>query len=417
MGIENEFGENKNNNYESNLAMNIEINKSCYSKGEIIQGYISIFSKNILEPTTLINPFFEIILKEMHYYLYCDNIIKTKKISGIIGNTTKEENFILLSKTLVFKEYNGLNISSEALKIPFQIKIPETAYPSCIFDSNSYVKHSLVIKFPFIKTQKTLTIIIKNNIYFSNENRLLKSPLIIKKEISKHQMLFLNSGSFKFNITLPKNIFSYEEVVPFLIDIESNNLSFYIKGITVSLYRIVKYNQQNKHNVNIFKENKELISKYIPLTKKDPHMYIEDKIQLPIFPEEFNPKVIYSILDNERKNLNYDDKFKNIKLFPACYGGLLSCQYFIKFIFDMESFLTTNEEINIPLDFYERFTNFKYNVNINEEMSKNETDNDNNIIINDELPEEFEIKKQNYNKNKSRKNNNTNVGAPPPNKI
>ena len=146
MGIENEFGENKNNNYESNLAMNIEINKSCYSKGEIIQGYISIFSKNILEPTTLINPFFDITLKEMHYYLYCDNIIKTKKISGIIGNTTKEENFILLSKTLVFKEYNGLNISSEALKIPFQIKIPETAYPSCIFDSNSYVKHSLIIE-------------------------------------------------------------------------------------------------------------------------------------------------------------------------------------------------------------------------------------------------------------------------------
>ena len=414
MGTEQEFELDEEYNYEFNISMNIELNKTCYSKGETIQGFISLFSKNILKKTILINPYAKIILLEKHHYEYSsEGIIKNKKIDKLFNQEKKEEeNITLLSKTLVFQKYNNSTVSSEALKIPFQIRIPKKAYPSCIFDSTSYVKHFLIIEFPFINAKKTIIIIIKNNIYFSDDNNLLKCPLIITNEISKCQLLFLNSGSFKYSITLPKNIFYYEEVIPFLIDIETYNLSFSIKGINISLYRIIKYNLK-KDKKNIFKENQELIRKYIILKKGESHLYIEDKIQLPISPEEFNPKVVYSILDNERKNYKNKDKFKDIKLFPACYGGLLSCQYFIKFIFDMESFFTTNEEIDIELDLYEKFIDFNDNTN---EMKNNETDN--NIKVSDELPDESEINEQiktteEYNKFVNQYNKDDE--APPPN--
>ena len=51
----------------------------------------------------------------------------------------------------------------------------------------------------------------------------------------------------------------------------------------------------------------------------------------------------------------------------------------------MESFFTTNEEIDIELDLYEKFIDFN-------EMKNNETDN--NIKVSDELPDESEINEQ-----------------------
>ena len=62
MGTEQEFESDEEYNYEFNISMNIELNKTCYSKGETIQGFISLFSKNILKKTILINPYAKIIL-------------------------------------------------------------------------------------------------------------------------------------------------------------------------------------------------------------------------------------------------------------------------------------------------------------------------------------------------------------------
>ena len=41
------------------------------------------------------------------------------------------------------------------LKIPFEIKIPQTAYPSCDFNTDAFVRHFLNINFPSIEAKKT----------------------------------------------------------------------------------------------------------------------------------------------------------------------------------------------------------------------------------------------------------------------
>jgi hypothetical protein len=278
----------------------------------------------------------------------------------------------------------------------------------------------LSITFPSIFAKRTLVIIIKNNIYFSDINGLLKSPVIINREITKHKYIFFNYGNFRISIVLPKNIFSYDENVPFLIDIDCNNLSIKIQGVKVILYRIDKKNIQNNHEINISKEKTELIKKYIALTDGEKKFHVEDNIKLPISPPELNPKVIYSILDNDHRK--HKEKFKNILLFPACYGGLLTCEYFIQFIFDLDSWFTTNEDFTIPIDFGElnnEFTSTPKKFELNPYITNNKTQI-NNINTDDELPDENEI----YQKKNSKDNNYTKPGddddsnqdgdAPPP---
>ena len=431
MGSDNDyvFENDSQYNYESNISMNLEINKTCYSKDETIQGSLFLFLKYGSNSFQIINPYAEITILEDHYYKYKESRYNTFKKEYEYLTREEKEKIILLSENFPFQCNMNLFIPKEGLKIPFEIKIPQNAYPSCIFDSDSYVKHFLIINFPSISAKKTLPIIIKNNFYFSTYNGLLKSPVIIQNEISKHKYIFFNSGSFKFSILLPKNIFSYDEVIPFLIDIESPNLSFSIKGIKVSLYRVYKKNYQNNHKLKRSSSEKELINKYISLINLEKILHIEDNIKLPTSPEELNPKAVYTLLDNERRNYKYKEKFKDIKLFPACYGGLLSCDYFIKFIFDMDAWATTNEEFKIQLDLYERFTDlydtptnkktfelnpYENTINTNQQ-EQNNTNDDNDI--DDDLPDEDEIykRKDNIEEYKKPDNDNNHGGdAPPP---
>ena len=398
MGLELDFETDKNFNYDSNISMKIELKKTCFSKGELVQGNLYLAPKTPSVSSILINPLAEITLREHHYY-----VIKQTVRNKVI-TVKQEENVVLVNENIYFA-HNEFNIPN-GCPIPFEIKIPEIAYPSCIFDSKCYVRHYLSITFPSIFAKKTVVIIIKNNIYFSDINGLLKSPVIINREITKHKYIFFNYGDFKISIVLSKNIFSYDEKVQFIIDIDCNNLSIKIQGIKVILYREYKKNVQNSHEVNKRTDAEELIQKYISLIDVEKNLHIEDNIKLPISPPELNPKVIYSILDNDHRRLK--EKFKNILLFPACYGGLLTCEYFIQFIFDLDSLFTTNEDFTIPIDFGElnnEFTSTPKKFELNPYITNNNKTQINNTNTDDELPDENEI----YQKKTSDDN------APPPN--
>lgn len=422
-----EFETDKNYNYEREISMNIELPKTCYSKGEIIQGTLSLFPKTNYTQTQnqLINPYAVITLEERHFYQYTDKHYDSRSKTSDSITREEQENIILFTDNLHFQSNMGLNISN-GLRIPFAIKIPNLAYPSCIFERTTYVKHFLSITFPSIDAKKTEEIIIKNNIYFSNQNGLLKSPIILQNEITKHKYIFFNYGSFKFSITLPKNFFSYDESVQFILVIDSPNLSFNIKGVKVSLNRIAKKNYRQNHQSYRSKDKKEIISKYIALTEGDKHIHIEDNIKLPISPPEFNPKAVYTKLDNDKRKHN--DKFGGIKLYPTCFGGLLSCEYFIKFVFDMDAWFTTNEELTIPLDFYEIYNDFNASpknfqlepyTEINNNQIKTGYSNTKIDTNDEELPDEEEINAQKNNKNnfnyeKPGDDNNFDGDAPPP---
>ena len=65
-----------------------------------------------------------------------------------------------------------------------------------------------------------------------------------------------------------------------------------------------------------------------------------------------NPGQIYQKLDSDKKK--YSEKYSDIFIYPSCFGGLLSCEYYLKVLFETDTLFSTNEFIIIPLDFYEK---------------------------------------------------------------
>ncbi len=228
-----------------------------------------------------------------------------------------------------------------------------------------------------------------------------------------------------------------------MIDIDCSQLSIDIRELNITLYRKTRNNYSHDHTKKRSEKNTKITNKTIALIKGEKMYHIEDAIQMPKTPIDLNPKETYNILDNDKRK--YNEKYKNIKLFPTCYGGLLSCEYYLTITFVMNSWFTSNEEVVITLEIYEPFiinNNYNYNSNIQPFMQQNYIYN-NNIINNtvqpnqtigkpsinnmninnndtvgqeDELPSEEEVNKQNYiNNNNNPDDENEDGSAPPPN--
>lgn len=347
-----DFDSDKKYNFEKNVSMIFEINKTCYSKGEMIIGNIILTPKDGIIQTQLINPFAKMTLKEHHYYEYYEYHYDSRRGTSTTEKRVDEENVIILSLHMDFSNFNGANILT-GLQIPFQIQVPELSYPSCFFESTAYVRHFLTCDFPTIEARKSVEIIIKNNLQFSSLNGRMKTPAVLSKEVTKHKYAFFSSGSFTATITLPKNFFSYTENIPFILEIDCQKLTINIKGLYVSIYRNYKKNHQANHQYVRSQESTEIVNKTIPLMIGEKLYHIEDTITLPVSPTEINPVKVYEMLDADKRK--HDEKFKKVKLFPACYGGLLSCEYFFKVIFQMDTLFSTNEEFVLPIDIYEPF--------------------------------------------------------------
>ena len=198
-------------NYQNRISLNVELDKTCFVKGEYITGYLVIklidgLQTNLQEP----NATFQI--REYHHYNYCTGV----------DNDTECESYLLLTKMKSFPNFEGSNLLNK-IKIPFQIQVPSKAYPTCNFSLSNYVHHFLIVDFPSIEAKRTVGFVIKNNPYFTKENRLLLSPAIYLKEM-KIRSLFSEKGSFKASLKLPTNKFSYDEKIPFEIDIDATNL-------------------------------------------------------------------------------------------------------------------------------------------------------------------------------------------------
>ena len=112
---------------------------------------------------------------------------------------------------------------------------------------------------------------------------------------------------------------------------------------------------------------------YLLLEKKNFH--IEDIIQMP----GGNPDDIYKKLDLDKSA--YSKKFSNVHLYPSCYNGLISCEYYIRMMLETDTIFSTNEFANLKVDFYEAEKNNEENDN-----EKNEEDKKINIINNNATP-------------------------------
>ena len=383
--MQNDFYLGDEFNYENDVSLSIELDKTCYSKGEKINGTLILSPEQNSTHTELVNPYAKFSFIEKQCYEFLETFYE--KDRDIIKPTRKniEEIKILGSYPMNFSKYEKSNMLPN-LKIPFQIIIPINAYPSLISDKNTYILHFLTCELESLKVKKSIPFIIKNNPYFTKENKLLKIPYETKQLIGKHKFAIISCGNFEVKINLEKNICPYNENLPITIDIDCSNLnSIKLKGVNIYIFRTFRKNSQK--NKNLMKEEKteEIVRKTLPLREGEITYHIEDGIKLPIS-SNLNPEIVYQLLDkNKDQGMK---KFQNIKLFPSCSGGLLSCNYFLKIIIETNTLFSTNEEMIIPVDFYSSSNNNKEDNEKNSKINMNlniEENNDGNLNINQQV--------------------------------
>jgi hypothetical protein len=403
--MQNDFYLGDEFNYENDVSLSIELDKTCYSKGEKINGTLILSPEQNSTHTELVNPYAKFSFIERQCYEFLETFYE--KDRDIIKPTRKniEEIKILGSYPMNFSKYEKSKMLPN-LKIPFQIMIPINAYPSLISDKNTYILHFLTCELESLKVKKSIPFIIKNNPYFTKENKLLKIPYETKQLIGKHKFAIISCGNFEVKINLEKNICPYNENLPITIDIDCSNLNnIKLKGVNIYIFRTFRKNSQK--NKNLMKEEKteEIVRKTLPLREGEITYHIEDGIKLPISSNNLNPEIVYQLLDkNKDQGIK---KFQNIKLFPSCSGGLLSCNYFLKIIIETNTLFSTNEEMIIPVDFYSSSNNNKEDNEKNSKINMNlniEENNDGNLNINQQV---FIKETQTYENNIKSNNNNS----------
>ena len=403
--MQNDFYLGDEFNYENDVSLSIELDKTCYSKGEKINGTLILSPEQNSAHTELVNPYAKFSFIEKQCYEFLETFYE--KDRDIIKPTRKniEEIKILGSYPMNFSKYEKSNMLPN-LKIPFQIMIPINAYPSLISDKNTYILHFLTCELESLKVKKSVPFIIKNNPYFTKENKLLKIPYETKQLIGKHKFAIISCGNFEVKINLEKNICPYNENLPITIDIDCSNLnSIKLKGVNIYIFRTFRKNSQK--NKNLMKEEKteEIVRKTLPLREGEITYHIKDGIKLPISSNNLNPEIVYQLLDkNKDQGVK---KFQNIKLFPSCSGGLLSCNYFLKIIIETNTLFSTNEEMIIPVDFYSSSNNKNEDNEKNSKINMNlniEENNDGNLNINQQV---FIKETQTYENNIKSNNNNS----------
>ena len=299
-------------------------------RGESIKGSITFKPKDIIKKSLLLCPIIaNVTLQEEH-----NNGLTLESV---------EEQIILFKFPMNIPKFEG-NSLINGMTIPFEFQVPQNAYPTCIFEEDCYVRHILIFDFSSIELKKSAIIIIKNSQYYSEFNELYKSPVEVKFNRVKHKYAIFNMGSINASAKLEKNVFGYDEVVPLQIDIICQNLKIRIQKINICIY--LTTSKKNKLKKTIFKSEQKVFCKIIKLLQKKDSYHLEDIIHL----SKGNPNDIYKKLESNSK-IGYDI-FKNISLYPTCYGGLLTCEYTIKITFETDTLFSTNESLCIPIDFY-----------------------------------------------------------------
>ena len=156
-------------------------------------------------------------------------------------------------------------------------------------------------------------------------------------------------------VNLPSNAFAYSEEIESNIVIDNSQLNIDMHSINISLKNIIFKNQKEIHQLRSQKENI-ILRETIPLQKGFKNYTINEKIKLP---PNLNPNDIYRKLDNDFSKVS--KKYKNLNLKQSSFNNLLDCNYIINISFVLNTYFTSKEKIEIPIDLYEPFYNYNPN--------------------------------------------------------
>ena len=361
-------------NNDKQLPIHIEINKVCYFPEETISGTITLCpTLEVFDPLSN-KPELNIILDEYQCYTYTTGTGNKKKVHHTYNKNS------LINTKLNFKEFMTAEHSPE-IKVPFSVKIPKLSYPTLMLNNNDFVRHYFTIDLPQCNAKRTKVIIIRN--VFPNE---LNKNIEIKKDFSKSKLLS-NKGSFSVNVKMAKNFFCYDEQVPFEMEIDCSKLDekLKLKTVKVLLVRRKRKNYSKELTKERYSRQKEIYTKEINLEKGLTKYIISNFVQFPTeirYPpktyEEFEKHGVYEV----------NDKKLNVKLYPSCRFGILSCEYYLKFRFIFASLLTLKEKLKIPIFFTENnelnpsLKNQEFNLSTFNFEDEDDSDNEENGIEN-----------------------------------
>ena len=379
MGNKNDTEYNFKYNYDSQVSFIISLTKISYSKGETVTGTMFLKTKPYLQETILYNPQASISFIEFQHSGEQETDFDI--YGSPSNNKLSKKEKIYFTYPLNLFAYNGANLYA-GVNINFFVNLPKECSSSCFIDNNTYIKHFILIDFPTIRAKKSEAIIIKNTKYYTLENKLYKTPIISKLETSKHKYAVFNMGEIKATMTLSKNSFKYNETIYFIVEIDASKLTIEINSIKVSLIVNLKTRESNNSkDVNINKSI-EIITKNIKVKKGEKRYYIDEFIKMP--DNSYNPENLHKKYDGLKKLKFNNETF----LYQPCYNDIINIQYSIRAMIEINSLFSTNEFMEIPIDFYA-----DENINNNENKNVNIKNNNNNNLENDddELPSLEEI--------------------------
>jgi hypothetical protein len=380
MGNKNDTEYNFKYNYDSQVSFIISLTKISYSKGETVTGTMFLKTKPYLQETILYNPQASISFIEFQHSGEQETDFDI--YGSPSNNKLSKKEKIYFTYPLNLFAYNGANLYA-GVNINFFVNLPKECSSSCFIDNNTYIKHFILIDFPTIRAKKSEAIIIKNTKYYTLENKLYKTPIISKLETSKHKYAVFNMGEIKATMTLSKNSFKYNETIYFIVEIDASKLTIEINSIKVSLIVNLKTRESNNSkDVNINKSI-EIITKNIKVKKGEKRYYIDEFIKMP--DNSYNPENLHKKYDGLKKLKFNNETF----LYQPCYNDIINIQYSIRAMIEINSLFSTNEFMEIPIDFYA-----DENINNNENKNVNIKNNNNNNNLendDDELPSLEEI--------------------------
>ena len=384
---------------EKKLSINISVEKIIYFPGEEIKGFVYIQGKGTLANPLFIYSLVKVSISQIYYYEYD---VETKIESDLgeekfklkipfVDKVKEKETQIIYSTMFNYSQYLGTNLI-DGLKLPFQIILPNNIEPTFYF-KNSYIRHILTFDFYEYESKTSIGFIIKNPRFFSLENKSLKEPLTVFKDMTKSKFIFFSQGKIAVYITSKSNSYKYGDKIPLEITIDSSELNINLIGIQVKFDRYIQFN--NKNDKNSIKEffTHNLFCKEIKFEEKKNNY----KYNVVIVPKNddycFEPDIFYSIIEANYLKLN----FPEIDLFPFCSGGLINCLYLINVKLYFDSLATTDETISIPIELY--FDNNKNDINKNEIILNNPY---NEIFKEDDINENLNINSINNNRIKEK---------------
>ena len=347
--------------YNKFIDFSITLEKICHLPGENINGSIYLIGKPGLNETQLTEPkfLFQITEKQKIDYSGGDNE----------GSHHEQINRDIFNNYLIFNNFMGANLLT-GITIPFSIQLPLIAKPSLSIyfggNHNGYIRHFLIVEMPCFKVKRIMAIIVKNIPNFTSENKLLKIPCIRSAKKSKSKFLS-SKGDFSINIKLPKNVFYYDEPIPYEVTLDFKNLKLVITKLEVSLLRHMRQNHSSNLNwIRTILKNK-ILSKTIPLNQSLKELVIQDVINYPkvIKNDEYlYPPTIYSSIESDealfpKKSFESPNKTvtqfdKKYRIAASCINSLVSVDYIFKIKLFFETAWTYDERFEIPIDFCSR---------------------------------------------------------------